>query len=55
MIPIRALFGGASIVVNDSLGDHIEQDEITHLSVVSTQLNDLLLESRISISLKQYS
>lgn len=53
MIPIRALFGGASIVVkNDSLGYHIEQDEITHLSVVSTQLNDLLLESRISISLK---
>lgn len=47
MIPIRALFGGASVVIKtDSLGEHIERDEITHLSVVSTQLNDLLLESR---------
>lgn len=53
MIPIRALFGGASVVVKTgSLGDHIEQDGITHISVVSTQLNDLLLESRVLDSLK---
>ena len=45
MIPIRALFGGASVVEKDpyiDLGSQVDRDRITHLSVVGTQLNDLL-------------
>ena len=45
MIPIRALFGGASVVQKDrllTLPDQIEGDRISHLSLVATQLQDLL-------------
>ena len=45
MIPLRALYGGASIVEKDpskDLGSQIDRDHITHLSVVATQLQDLL-------------
>ena len=45
MIPIRALHGGSSIVEKDpilTMGDQVDRDEITHLSVVATQLYDLL-------------
>ena len=45
MIPIRALFGAATIVIKDptlDMGTQVDRDEITHLSVVATQLHDLL-------------
>jgi len=45
MIPIRALYGGASVVEKDpyiDLGSQVDRDRITHLSVVATQLDDLL-------------
>ena len=45
MIPIRALYGGSSIVEKDpvmTMGDQVDRDQITHLSVVATQLYDLL-------------
>ena len=45
MIPIRALYGGSSIVEKDPLmtmGSQVDHDQITHLSVVATQLYDLL-------------
>ena len=43
MIPLRAIHGGGSVVIKDrQLGEHVAEDQITHLSVVSTQLNDLL-------------
>lgn len=45
MIPIRALFGGAAIVAKDptlDMGSQVDRDRITHLSVVATQLHDLL-------------
>ena len=47
MIPIRALYGGSSIVEKDpiiTMGDQVDRDRITHLSVVATQLYDLLQE-----------
>ena len=47
MIPIRALYGGASIIEKDpdiNMGSQVIRDQITHLSVVATQLNDLLQE-----------
>ena len=45
MIPIRALYGGASVVEKDpniDLGSQVDRDRITHLSLVATQLDDLL-------------
>ena len=45
MIPIRALYGGASIIEKDPtipLGSQVDRDYITHISVVATQLYDLL-------------
>ena len=47
MIPIRALYGGASIIEKDphmNMGSQVSRDKITHLSVVATQLHDLLQE-----------
>ena len=47
MIPIRALYGGASIVEKDpnmNIGSQVRRDQITHLSVVATQLHDILQE-----------
>ncbi len=45
MIPIRALVDGATVVQKDptiSLGAQVDRDHISHLSVVATQLHDLL-------------
>lgn len=47
MIPIRALYGGASVVEKDNsvtMGTQVGLDRITHLSVVTIQLSDLLQE-----------
>ncbi len=48
MIPIRALVNGATVVQKDpqlSLGAQVDRDQISHLSVVATQLHDLLVGS----------
>ena len=45
MIPIRALYHGASVIEKDldiNMGAQVSRDQITHLSVVATQLHDLL-------------
>ena len=55
MIPIRAAFGGATVVQKDphlSIRDQISRDQISHLSVVATQLDDLLTEDPDLASLK---
>ena len=56
MIPIRALLhGGSSIVEKDpvmTMGDQVDRDRITHLSVVATQLYDLLQGDHTLDSLK---
>ena len=55
MIPIRAIFGGAAVVQKDhsiSMGDQISRDQISHLSMVPTQLDDLLKEDCALPSLK---
>ena len=54
MIPLRALYGGASVVEKDpqiSMGSQVDRDHITHLSVVSTQLYDLLENDHLLTSL----
>lgn len=54
MIPLRALYGGASVIEKDPkipLGSQIYRNQITHLSVVATQLYDLLREDHSLSSL----
>ena len=54
MIPLRALYGGASVVEKDphiSMGSQVDRDRITHLSVVATQLYDLLENDHLLSSL----
>jgi len=55
MIPIRAAFGGATVIQKDphlSIGDQVSRDQISHLSVVATQMDDLLSEDPDLSSLK---
>ena len=54
MIPIRALYGGATVMEKDrsvTMGTQVHRDRITHLSVVATQLSDLLEEHQELTSL----
>lgn len=55
MIPLRALYGGSSIVQKDpsiTIGAQISHSAITHLSLVATQLHDLLQDTHDLSSLK---
>ena len=54
MIPLRALYSGASMIEKDpriSIGSQVDRDQITHLSVVATQLYDLIQNDHLLTSL----